>query len=88
MQYSNNRKHRDIKWKTILALILIIAGVILNWSWIWGALFLFWAGTDLIYQETHLVEVIKRAENPILYWLVVVTWILLAIISFFPGIWT
>jgi len=84
MNTTNFPIRKTIKWKTILALVLIFIGSIMGWSWVWGVLFLFWAGTDIIYQETHLIEQITRSENPILYWIVVVNWIVLSLFSFIP----
>jgi len=84
MNTTNFSIRKPIKWKTILALVLIFIGSIMGWSWVWGVLFLFWAGTDIIYQETHLIEQITRSENPILYWVVVVNWIVLSLFSFIP----
>ena len=87
MQGSIVQNLTSIKWKTILGLALIAVGTWFNWSWIWGVLFLIWGVTDLVYQETYLIERITRSENPVLYALVVTTWLMLSFFSFFPNAW-
>lgn len=73
------------KWKTIIALILLSVAVVMNWSWVWGILFIFWVTFDLINQETYFVERITRAENLVLYWIIVAAWIILSVFSFIPA---
>lgn len=76
-----------IKWKALLALFFIITATLMNWLWVWGILFLIWAAIDLISGETHLMERVTRAENPKVYGLIVVTWIILSIFSLMPAAW-
>ena len=83
---TSNRKP-VFKWRTILSLILIAVAVAVNWTWVWGILFLIWSIQDLISQEAFLVERIARAENPVLYWIIIVTWFLLSVVSFIPERW-
>ncbi len=73
-----------LKWKAALALIFIIIASIMNWNWVWGILFIFWAINDLILGETHLVERITRADNPPIYWLTIVAWFVLSAFMFVP----
>ncbi len=81
----NMKASTNFKWKTILALILLIIAIVMNWSWVWGILFLFWGVFDLLNQETYFVERITRAENPVLYWIIVITWLVLSVFSFWPA---
>ena len=63
------------KWKTIVALLIIYAAVILDWYWVWGLLFIMWTIPALYSGQTHLVEPINRDENPVLFWFIVITWL-------------
>jgi len=69
-------------------LILIILATLMGWDWVWAVLFLFWAGSDLLAGETHLIEQVTRKQNPITYWLIVVTWIVLSGLILVPdSVW-
>ncbi|PCE64790.1 hypothetical protein [Sediminicola luteus] len=69
------------KWKTLLALALMVPAVILNWTWFWG-LFLWLALLNAIISgEIHFVEAIYRKENPKLYWTILLVWFAFAIYS-------
>ena len=65
------------KYKTFLLLVLVY--VISIWHeqlrWVWGILFLLWVIPNIISGRTHLAESITRSENPIWYWIIIVTWI-------------
>jgi hypothetical protein len=54
----------------------------MNWEWAWGILFLFWVIPDIFSGVTYFIEPIEKRQNPILYWIIVVSWILMAIYSF------
>lgn len=69
------------KWRTIVALILMYIIFIMDWSWMWGILFLFWVIPDLVTGSTYFIEPIHKKEHPILYWIIVVSWILMALFS-------
>lgn len=73
---------QTIKWKAIFGLSLILLSIFLNWSWLWGVLFLAWVIPDIKSGYTHLFEIISKHENPILYWLIIGVWILLSLYSF------
>lgn len=68
-------KQHDIKWRTIIGLLMLATALVMNWDWVWGLLFLFWVIPDLFTGTTSFIEEIKRAEHPILYWIIVMTWI-------------
>ena len=74
----------NIKWRSILGLILIYIALWFNWSWLWGVLFLFWAVAGILSDMTYFMEPIKKEENPILYWAINISWLLMAIYCFFP----
>ena len=71
----------NIKWRTIFGLLLIYLSVVLypNYQWIWGVLFLYWVVPDLVSGVTHFIERIERVNNPILYWIIVLTWLVMSI---------
>lgn len=75
-------KANNLKWRTIIALILMYIAIFMNWEWAWGILFLFWVIPDLFSGVTYFIEPIEKKESPILYWVIIVSWILMAIYSF------
>ena len=72
---------KTTKWRTILALVLMYVAVIMDWNWMWGILFLIWVIPDLITGSTYFIEPIHKKENPILYWIIVVSWLIMALFS-------
>lgn len=72
-------KRSRLKWKSLLALTLIALAIGLDQYWLWGVLFVAWAGNDLKSRRTYLMEDIPRSESPILYWVVVTLWLFLAL---------
>lgn len=73
---------KNIKWKAVSGLLFILLSVFLNWSWLWGVLFLAWVIPDIKSGYTHLFETVSRQENPVLYKLIIGMWILLSLYSF------
>ena len=78
----------SIKWRTILGLVCIYIAMWFNWQWAWGMLFLLWVIPDLITGVTYFMEPIEKKENPILYWIIIFSWVLMSLYSiatlFFP----
>ncbi|NEO52132.1 MAG: hypothetical protein F6K54_02950 [Okeania sp. SIO3B5] len=70
-----------IKWRTILGLILVWVGTILNWEWMWGILFLIWVISDFFTGVTYFIEPITKKDNPLLYWLIMISWVALSVLS-------
>ena len=83
-----NSNSSSIKWRTILGLIFIYLAMWFNWQWAWGVLFLLWVIPDLITGVTYFMEPIEKKEHPILYWVIIISWILMSLYSmatlFFP----
>ncbi len=77
-----NMTMSNIKWRTIIALILMYIAMFMDWEWAWGVLFITWVIPDLINGVTYFIEPISKKENKILYWVIVCSWILMAIYSF------
>lgn len=76
-----------IKWRSILGLILLYLVIWYNWQWAWGILFLIWVIPDLISGVTHFIEPIEKKENPVLYWVIMVSWLLLCMYSIASLFW-
>ncbi|WP_019622117.1 hypothetical protein [Amphritea japonica] len=67
------------KWKAILGLVLIYLAVGLQLMWLWGVIILCWVIPDLKSGTTHLFELVSKHQNPWTYWLICLTWIVMAI---------
>ena len=80
-----NRSGR-FKWRTLIGLILMYAAVALHWQWIWGLFMLYWIIPDFFTGATYFIEPITRRENPILYWIILITWVVFSVAMLFPGI--
>lgn len=70
---------KHLKLRAMLGLLLVIVAVIWEIEWVWGVIFLAWVIPDLIARETHFFEQVTRADNPVLYWSIMVTWIILSV---------
>lgn len=73
----------NIKWRSILGLVLVFLAVIFNWTWVWSLLFLLWVVPDIFSGVTYFLEPVTKYENPILYWGIISTWLVLAIYPLF-----
>lgn len=73
--------NKSIKWRTIIALVLMYVAILMNWEWAWGLLFLFWVIPDIFSGITYFIEPVSIKENPILYWVIIVSWLLMSIYS-------
>jgi hypothetical protein len=71
----------SLKWRTVVALILMYVAIFKNWEWMWGILFLIWVIPDMYSEVTYFIEPIYKKENPSIYWAIIVTWVLLALYS-------
>jgi hypothetical protein len=70
---------QNIKWKTIIALIIVIVATLAQWNWLWGVLLLFWAFLDIKRGQSFFIEGIDKHEDPILFWTIVALWITLGV---------
>ena len=68
-----------LPWRPALALLLVWIGTVSGWNWIWGLLFLSWTVPALYSGRVHLVESVEREHNPLLFWSIVATWVLLSL---------
>ena len=72
---TKSRASGGIRWLTLVALAIVVLALIFDLNFIWGLLFLFWAGPSLFTGVTFLVEPIHRSENPRLFWTIVSLWL-------------
>ena len=75
------------KWKSVIGLLFLYIALWNDWQWVWGILFLMWAIANIMSETTYFVEFVEKSKNPILYWAIILTWILLAIYSFLPWLY-
>ncbi len=66
-------------WKTVTALCAVYLAIWFNQNWPWGVLFLYWVFNGWRTGVAYLVEDIERGEYPVLYWLIMFTWLWLSI---------
>ena len=69
------------KWKTIVALTLMVFAVYFNWNWFWALFIILGLIHFIRSEEIHFVEVVSKKETPKLYWIMIVIWSLLALYS-------
>ncbi|MCF2873377.1 MULTISPECIES: hypothetical protein [unclassified Tenacibaculum] len=72
---------KTIKWRTLIALVLMYIAILMNWEWAWGVLFMFWVIPDLFSGITYFIEPISKKENPKTYWVIIISWIFMALFS-------
>lgn len=70
---------KETKWKALLGLAAVWAAVALNWNWIWGVIFLIWVIQEIKSGRAYFVEEVERFRNPVIYWLIIVSWLLMSI---------
>lgn len=68
-----------IKWRSLIALLAIYIAVWRDWNWVWGVLFLIWTVPSFYSGRTFLVEDVERGDDPILFWTILVTWLVLSL---------
>ncbi|NQZ42854.1 MAG: VOC family protein [Flavobacteriaceae bacterium] len=73
-----------IKWKAIIGLLLILIGIVGDWTWLWSLFFTFWVVQDLRSGQTYLMETVSRTQNPILYWVILLVWMVFIIFGLVP----
>ncbi len=72
---------KSFKWRSILGLIAIYLAMWFNWQWIWGILFLLWVIPDLISGVTYFMDPVTKKDDPILYWVIMLSWLLMCAYS-------
>ena len=55
---------------------------------LWGLLFLYWAVSNVSSGRTLLLSEVRRSDDPILFWLILIAWVALGLMliaaDFFP----
>lgn len=67
-------------WPTWVAVSALWFVVLADVTWVYALFFLAWGLYDLVTGKSSFVQHITRRENPITYWLVVATWIVLSVL--------
>jgi len=57
----------------------VALAVLTETNWIWGLLFLIWVVPDIQRGSTHFLEHVERRSNPVVYWLIITTWLILSV---------
>jgi len=77
------------RWRALLGLALVYAALGFDLYTLWAVVLLWWAATDIVKRETWFMETVKRAENAVVYWLLICTWLgfsaLLVLLDVNPG---
>ena len=66
------------KLPTVVALAVLLGATLIGWYWVWGIFFLYWAVSGIVMGHAFVVQTVNRDESPVLFWLVSVTWLVLA----------
>ncbi len=53
----------NMKWRTILGLIILYFAMWFNWQWIWGILFLIWMIPDLFTGVPYFIEPVSKKRS-------------------------
>lgn len=72
-------KTAQLKWRTIIGLIIILIAIVFNWNWMWGILFLLWVIPDIKNGYTFFIEPINKKDHPLLFWIIVIMWLLMSV---------
>lgn len=71
------------KLPTVVALAVLLATTLAGWYWVWGIFFLYWAVSGIVTGHAFVVQTVNRDENPVIFWLVSITWLVLAGLTLF-----
>ncbi|MCY3784763.1 MAG: hypothetical protein OXG79_13415 [Chloroflexi bacterium] len=66
------------KAPTVLALVVLLTATALGWMWVWGVFFFYWAVVGIVAQQAFVVQTVRRDENPVLFWVISVSWLALS----------
>lgn len=77
---ANNKQ--KFQWRTVLGLILLYIAMWYDWQWAWGVLFLAWVLPDLFSGVTYFIEPVDKRDSPVLYWIIIISWIVMSLYSF------
>lgn len=67
-------------WPTWIAVAALWAFALTEQIWLFAVLFLAWAAFDIATGESSFVQRVTRRDQPVTYWLVVSSWVLLSVL--------
>ena len=73
-------------WPTVAVMAVLLAATALDWYWVWGLFFLYWAVAGIALRQAFVVQVVLRDEHPVLFWFITITWLLLAVLTLYDAI--
>ena len=82
MQIERKTKHKT-KWPTVVALAVLLAATAVDWTWVWGVFFLYWSVNGIATGQAFVVQMVRRDENPGLFWFISISWVVLAALMIF-----
>ncbi|MDE0370149.1 MAG: hypothetical protein OXK16_09535 [bacterium] len=82
MSYIVDRMSRS-KLPTVVALAALLIATWMDWQWVWGVFFLYWAVLGIMTGQAFVVRTVDQDESPLLFWLISVTWLVVAALSIF-----
>ncbi len=82
MSYNVDRISQS-KLPTVVALAALLIATWMDWQWVWGVFFLYWAVLGIMTGQAFVVRTVDQDESPLLFWLISVTWLVVAALSIF-----
>ena len=73
-------KNRFRPWLTWVALATIWCAALLDQVWIFSLLLIAWVIFDLRTGESLFIQRITRREQPVTYWIILLSWIAFAVL--------
>lgn len=73
-----SKTRSPIAWRSLLGLGMIFLELWLNTGIIWGVFMLLWAIMGIQTGQTYILEILERQKHPILFWVTIFLWLLIA----------
>lgn len=68
---------------------LLMLTMFMGYQSLWGLLFIYWTIPNMVNGQAFLLTPVSRAAEPVLFWCIQVTWVLLGLFmllgDFFPS---
>ncbi|MXX32352.1 MAG: hypothetical protein F4Z51_09045 [Chloroflexi bacterium] len=71
---------KNSQWLNLVVLAILIVAIGLDFTPVWGWLFLVWALLAVVNGATFVLEPIYRSEHPRLFWFVTLFWFVLSLV--------
>lgn len=75
------------KTPTIVAMVLFWAAALSEYQWPWGIMFLAMSIPALISGESHFVQTVTKRDNPVLFYVVVWSFIITSVTMILIDVW-